>query len=216
MGWFQQSDPHYNFTQTLESIGGLWYAHDERFVRNPNITLLKNLLRLSNTKYIFFGKNWYPSYAKEVTVGSYQVDHGWNKEFKDFISNDTKFKIIFSSDTLEIFEYTENFTFCEPIEPLWMNENNYINAVNFLSTENAFPKVPVFGDSINLNSNKNVSVECKKGDLQTIHIKVDKPSWILVKESYYPFWKAESGSKIYNAFGFMVIYVNSTETLLFR
>lgn len=216
MGWFQQSDPHYNFTQTLESIGGLWYAHDERFVRNQNMTLFKNLLRLSNTKYIFFGKNWYPSYAKEVTVGSYQVDHGWNKEFRDFVNNDSKFKIIFSSNALEIFEYTENFTYCEPIEPVWINENYYINAVNFLSTENAFPKVPVFEEPINLNSSTNVSVECKKETPETIHIKVNKPSWILVKESYYPFWRAESGSKIYNAFGFMVIYVNLTETLLFR
>jgi hypothetical protein len=152
MGWFQQSDPHYNFTQTLESIGGLWYAHDDRFVRNQNMALFKNLLRLSNTKYIFFGKNWYPSYAKEVTVGSYQVDHGWNKEFRDFVNNDSKFKIIFSSYALEIFEYTENFTYCESIEPFWINENYYINAVNFLSTDKAFPKLPVLGEPIHLNS----------------------------------------------------------------
>jgi hypothetical protein len=117
---------------------------------------------------------------------------------------------------LEIFEYTENFTYCEPIEPVWINENYYINAVNFLSTDKAFPKLPIFGKPINLNSSTNVSVECIKDDSQTIRIKVDKPSWVLVKESYYPFWRAESGSKIYNAFGFMVIYVNSTETLLFR
>jgi hypothetical protein len=215
MGWFQQSDPHYNFTQTLQSIGGLWYAHDERFTKNQNITLFKNLLRLSNTKYIFFAKDWYPLYAKEVTVGSYQVDHGWNKELKDLIQNDTNFKLIFSSNALEIFEYTENFSYCELIEPIWIESDYYAKAVNFLSTEQPFPKVPVFGEAVNLNVNVNANVECKKENPQTIHVKVDKPAWILVKESYYPFWKTKSGTKIYNAFGFMVIYVNETETLLF-
>lgn len=216
MGWFQQADPHYDFTQTLESLGGLWYAHDERFGENrKNMTLFKNLLRLSNTKYIFFAENWYPKYAKEVTVGSYQPDHGWNEELKKLVRNDSDFRLIYHSNTLEIFEYAKNFSYCEVISPIWIKDNYYEKAVSFLSTSNAFPKIPIQGKGVDFSNNLDASVKCKRVSPEIIRIKVDKPSWVLVKESYYPFWKTKSGTKIYNGFGFIVLHVNNTEILYY-
>lgn len=219
MGWFQQSDPHFNFTQILQATGGLWYAHDENFKRVDSITLFKNLLRLSNTKYVIYGKkSWYPENLRESIVGSYyqHIDEGENLRLRNKILNDEDFVLVFNSSAIEIFELKTSFSYCEPVEPIWISNNYQGRAVDFLSTNGVFPQIPVLGKSVELQSNLDALITCTREDPETIHIITNKPAWILVKESYYPFWKTKSETKIYNGFGFMVLYVNDAETLYYR
>lgn len=216
-GWFQQADPYYNFTQTLQNSGGVWYPVDNDFPTNESKTLRHNLLRLSNTKYVLFGKDWVPKEAEPYVVASYYTPFNEeNRRFHRQISQDSKFNRTYKSEALEIFEFQQDMSYCETVEPVWISDNYFQNARDLLSTEKAFPQIPVKskGDKP-AEENANTSVSCHKDAPNKITVETNEPAWVLVKESYYPFWKKEGGGSIYNGFGFMVVHVDSTEELIY-
>jgi len=110
-------------------------------------------------------------------------------------------------------------SYCEAVEPVWIqkNSNYFAEARSLLSTENIFPSVPVkYQEPLkNQEYGVNATVSCSNSSPTAIKVKTDKPAWILVKESYYPYWTRSNQKPIYNAFGFMVTHVNNTGKLVY-
>ncbi len=218
-GWFPQADPSYNFTQALQNTGGLWYPSDPAFSRKINSTLRKNLMRLSNTKYIMFAKkNWVDEKHRSYTIGGYQPGHELNDELFQHISTDPDFNQIEKSQYLEIFALDRNMSYCETVEPAWISKNYFSRARSMLATEEAFPSIPVnHRKPENYSKTREGStVSCDRLSPENIRIETSRPSWVLVKSSYYPFWSREDGSPIYNSFGFMATYVNGTAEVVYE
>jgi len=213
IGWFQQTDPHYNFTQTLQSSGGFWYFHNSNFPLNNNNLLLKNLLQLSNTKYIIFAKNWVELKDKDRTIGTYNTNNFLNLEFEKRIENDSDFKKIYSSNATDIFTFKKNISFCEVVKPFSISSN--LDISNIFSTQQLFPQIPVSEKISDLNYSQDTVVTCNRLNPEKILIETNKPAWILVKESFYPKWTAY-GKKIYNEYGFMLLFVNGSTELVYK
>ena len=217
-GWFQQADPQYNFSQTLQNTGGVWYPSDPDFPHKENTTLRKNLMQLSNTKYLIFGKEGWTGESKTYTLGEhYPTEHRMNQEVYEQTDTDSEFERIHNSDTLDIFELERDMSYCRAVEPVWVEDNYFKEARSLLSTENIFPSVPVNHQKTlqGQEYDVNTTVNCSSSSPTAINVKTDKAAWILVKESYYPYWTRSNQKPIYNAFGFIVTHVNNTGKLVY-
>lgn len=214
-GWFMQADPHYNFTRTLQRTGGLWYPTDKDFPTRRSQILRKNLMQLSNTKYLVFGRDWVPSSARRFVLGQYATDHGYNLRMRKNIGNDPEFDAVYTSDAMEVYALDREMSFCEAVRPVEITRNYYRNAVELLSYPDILPAVPVRGTVGSRPASTSVPVDCTVREPGRVSITAEGAAWVLVKESYYPFWERANGKQVHEAFGFMVTHVNGTGDLRF-
>ncbi len=215
-GWFPQANPNEEFTELLQKTGGRWYATDLS-EREDDPELRKNLMHISNTRYIISPKGqWLPSHYETQTIGLESTIHPSDRQLRNETFLDEEFKRIHSSEHLDVYELEREMSYCERIEPVWI-ENNYADtAKDFFREGQPLPKFPVEGTPAEKPEGGDIEVRCDKKDPYTISLDVDGSGWVLVKESYYPFWERVDGGEIHNGFGFMVVYVEEGTELKYQ
>lgn len=214
-GWFNQANPNPSFTQSLQRSGGRWRGWD--FVQDiDDNNFRNNLLELSNTKYIVSPQgDWMKGSLKQQVKGTDPHNHPLNKELAEEIKKSEKFSLKSSSKHLKIYEFNRNMSYCEGIRPVWIDNNYNRKARDLLREPRMLPKVPVKGEKSTKNRTAE-GIKCSKEDPYTISIEVEKGGWVLVKESYYPFWDRLNEKDIHSGFGFMVTYVEEEGKLKYK
>lgn len=211
-GWFDQSNPNKEFTKALQATGGRWYGGKVNF-NKYNSTLRKNLMEVSNTKYLIAATGeWMPPSLKQQVVGERNISHDLDKKLIEETSNDKEFSSIHSSEHLEVYELERDMSYCQEIEPMWIQDNYREKSLEFFQTSDSLPKFPVKGEPQNLK-NGDIEVRCHKENPHTISVDSNGTGWILIKESYYPFWERSDGGNIIEGYGFQVIHINDGKNL---
>lgn len=222
-GWFTQGNPHRYFSSVLRKfsgfiypvdyqIGGLdGYGGDRESLRKA---LRKNMMELSNTKYVFLGKDWIGQEDSMPILGNYPVDNPKNSRFREELESDPEFIEVHDSAAVTVYEFNRSIEFCRVVEPEWVETDYRRSAVVSLLSERLLPQVLVRGKAVQ-RPNTAESVECGKSDPYSISVSTEEPGWILVKESYYPYWDREGDKDIYYAYGLMVTHVDGTAELTY-
>jgi hypothetical protein len=212
-GWFNQANPNKRFTQALQEAGGRWYGNNLSSSKY-NSTLRKNLMEVSNTKYIIAATGeWVKPSVKQQVVGARNISHSLDEDLIEEISRDEEFNKIYASEHLEVSELERNMSYCQKINPVWIQDDYREKAIEFFQTStDVLPKFPVEGNPRNMENGK-IEVSCHKENPYTISIDADGTGWILVKESYYPFWERSDEGKIINGYGFQVIHIDGEKNL---
>lgn len=213
-GWFGQANPNQLFTESLQRNGGRWYGEPLRYVDNSRY--MKNLLELSNTRYIVSAEGeWMDPAFKTQVKGSEKLNHAYNEQLIERIEEDSEFGIVHSSDYLSIYELQRSMDYCEAVDPVWISDDYRDRANQMFMQQEVIPRLPVRGVSQGLTGNAS-GIECSQQDPYTRHIEVEEPGWVLLKESYYPFWESDDGKKVYDGFGFMVVHVENSTNLEYQ
>lgn len=213
-GWFGQANPNQFFTQSLKRAGGRWYGEPLEYSREDEYR--KNLMELSNTRYIVSADGqWMNPLLKTQVKGADTLNHQLNDDLVDSIERDREFELNYSSEHLSIYELERPMSYCEPVRPEWITRDYRHRATQMLLQEDMLPRLPVEAKDPGIDGNA-TGVECSSTDPYTRTIEVEEEGWVLVKESYYPFWEKTGEGKIYDAFGFMMVYVEDEAKLKYR
>lgn len=220
-GWFRQGNPNFVFTRALQNTGGRWYGTggtDPVNVRHPE--LRRTLLELSNTKYVLVAKGqWFPERVTPQVKGGEPTPAPKDAQLLAELSADPAFTEIHASAHLSVFELGRDMSFCEPVTPLWIEENYLQRAVGLLMSSRTFEAFPVRGApprTADEPPSPVPSATCTRPDPYTIRINATGSGWLLVKESSYPYWTRADGGDIHDGFGFMVVHVTGDTELVHR
>lgn len=215
-GWFNQANPNPRFTRYLQRSGGRWQGWD--FVQDiEDRDFRKNLLELSNTKYVVSAEGeWMKESQKQQVKGAEPLYHRLNQDLTDEIQSSDSFSLKFSSDHLKVFRFERDMSYCEGVKPVWISEDYSRKSLDLLKESRMLPEIPVKGDGTGEENDVARTVSCKKENPYTVSVDVEDEGWVLVKESYYPFWERADQERIYSGFGFMVTYVEDEASLNYR
>lgn len=217
-GWFNQADPNPYFRKSLQRSGGRW--HGWNFVQDvENKAYRNNLMELSNTRYVVSAEGEWMDERRSMQVkGLDSLNHDLNQGFIDDLRSDSNFSVMHESEYLTVMEFERDISYCEGVEPVWIEDDYRDRADQMLLEREMLPEMPVnvTGEEPEVqgkDSGKASGVECSRTDPYTRTVEVEEPGWVLLKESYYPFWERESGKEIYRGFGFMVVHVEEKAEL---
>lgn len=213
-GWFNQANPNPLFTQSLQRSGGRW--HGWFFVQDiGDPDYRENLMELSNTRYIVAAQGeWMDSTKKMQVKGPDPLTHPYNSDLMEQVEESDEFVKTHSSEHLGVYRLNRSMSYCEGVEPVWIQSDYRYESRQLLNQENMLPQIPVHGDDPGMGG-KAEGVRCSIKDPYTRTIEVDEEGWVLLKESYYPFWERRDG-EIYDGFGFMVMYIEDEAELKYR
>lgn len=213
-GWFNQANPNPLYTQSLQRSGGRWFGWD--FVQDiSDSDYRKNLMELSNTRYIVSAEgDWFDSTKKMQVKGPDPVNHAYNEELIRQVQRDEEFDLKYSSQYLDVYELERDMSYCEGIVPVWIQGDYRRQAEDLLAKDRMLSEIPVKGTEKGGGAASNVT--CSHENPYSISVETEEPGWVLVKESYYPFWERRGVGDIFNGFGFMVTYVEEDAELRYR
>lgn len=215
-GWFNQANPNFLFTRSLQETGGRWFEAEAPSAPIPRADpeLRKTLMEISNTKYVIAAQgDWLPADRKQQVTGLVPTPAPKDTHLIYRLSIDPEFTSVHDTEHLRVFRLDRDMSYCDGISPVWIQENYAARAVALLATPSAPPLFPVNGTPPDGPSDAAATATCEKPDPYTLTVNVSEPGWLLVKESYYPFWERENGEPVYDGFGFMVIDVRADARL---
>lgn len=215
-GWFGQANPNPSFTEALQLSGGRWYGGEFR-EKTGNDYYRKNLMELSNTKYVVSAEGEWMDRSRSIQVkGEGDLNHELNEELVASLRNDEEFRVIHDSEHLEILSFNRSMSYCEGVEPVWIQQDYRSELDRMLLETRMLPEIPVKGSPAGKREGAAEDAVCSRIDPYTVNISVSEPGWVLVKESKYPGWERTDGSQIFDASGFMVAYVEESADLRYK
>lgn len=215
-GWFNQANPNPRFTQSLQRAGGRW--HGWSFVQDiSSEEFRKNLMEISNTRYVISAKGeWLDRNRIHQVKGDEFLNHPLNQKLVDQLKDDPEFSQKVATKNLEVYELERNMSYCEGVKPVWITEDYNRKSREIFRKDRMLPELPIQGEKSQRENKIATGVSCNKEDPYSISVNVEEEGWVLVKESYYPFWERKDGTRIHDGFGFMVTYVEDNAELRYR
>jgi uncharacterized membrane protein len=212
-GWFNQANPNPRFTQSLQRAGGRW--HGWSFVQDiSSEDFRKNLMEISNTRYVISAKGEWLNQNKIYQVkGDEFLNHPLNQKLVDQLKEDPEFSQKVATQNLEVYELERNMSYCEGVKPVWITEDYNRKSRELFRKDRMLPELPIEGTESRREDRIATGVSCNKENPYSISVSVEDEGWVLVKESYYPFWERKNKAEIHDGFGFMTIYVEDKAEL---
>lgn len=213
-GWFNQANPNPLYTQSLQRSGGRW--HGWYFVQDISDSDYRaNLMELSNTKYVISAEGeWMDPTRLYQVKGGDGLNHKYNEQFVEDLQEDSEYSRNYDFEHLDVYELDREMSYCEGVKPVWIQSDYRRNAEDLLARDRMLPQIPVKGPERGGGRASNVT--CNRQNPYTISVEVEENGWVLVKESYYPFWERRNEGRIHDGFGFMVLYVEEEATLKYH